>query len=136
VSISTAPFLPPALLHWVLQEWSRLAAIDSGIPDALVEKIAIAYAQTGQYRPAVQWVKQLPLRDRPLLQIKLMSAIAGVAHRQGEAQWANGLLQQTLQSLAPLLRAYDERVKREGGDLLERHRFKPQALALIALVYA
>ena len=59
-----------------------------------------------------------------------------MAHRQGEAQWANGLLQQTLQSIDPLLRAYDERVKREGGDLLERDRFKPQALALIALVYA
>ncbi|HEY9748174.1 MAG TPA: hypothetical protein V6C63_05830, partial [Allocoleopsis sp.] len=121
---------------WVRQEWPRLAKIDGGLTDESVEKIALAYAQTGQYRQVVQWVKQLPLSDRPLLQIKLRTAIARVAHRQGETQWANGLLQQTLQSIDPLFQAYDQRIQREGGDLLQRDRFKPQSLALIALVYA
>ena len=121
---------------WVRQEWPHLAALDYGLQDDRVEKMAIAYAQMGQSRQALQWVKQLPISDRPLLQVKLMTAIARVAHRKGETQWANELLQQTLQSIDPLLQAYDERIKREGGDLLERDRFKPQALALVALVYA
>ncbi|MEP0871426.1 hypothetical protein NDA01_16580 [Trichocoleus desertorum AS-A10] len=122
--------------EWVRQEWPRLAALDYGLQDDRVVKMATAYAQSGQHHQALQWAKELPISDRPLLQVKLMTAIAREAHRQGETQWANELLQQTLQSLDPLLRAYDERIKREGGDLLERDRFKPQSLALVALVYA
>jgi hypothetical protein len=66
----------------------------------------------------------------------LLSAIALNADQSGATEWANGLLQQTLQTIDPMVAAYQKKIEREGGDLFERDRIKPQALAAIAVVYA
>jgi hypothetical protein len=95
-----------------------------------------AYAQKGQHKKAVQWVEQLPLDNRPVLYVKLLATIALSAAQSGETEWANKLLNQALQSIDPMVVAYQERMDREGGDLFERDRIKPQSLAAIALVYA
>jgi hypothetical protein len=89
--------------------------------------MATAYAQTGQPQKALEWVQQLPLDNRPVLRIKLLAAIALKAHQSGASEWANGLLQQSLQTIDPMVVADQERMEREGGDLFERDRIKPQA---------
>jgi tetratricopeptide (TPR) repeat protein len=124
--------------EWIRQQWSQFSAIDYGsvLQDWQVVNMATAYAQTGQHLQAVQWVQQLPLDNRPVLRIKLLAAIALKADQSGATEWANRLLQQSLQTIDPLVTAYQERMEREGGDLFERDRIKPQALAAIAVVYA
>lgn len=124
--------------EWIRQQWSQFSAIDHGylLQDWQVVNMATAYAQTGQHQKALQWVQQLPLDNRSVLRIKLLAAIALKADQSGATEWANGLLQQSLQTIDPMVVAYQERMEREGGDLFERDRIKPQALAAIAVVYA
>lgn len=124
--------------EWIRQQWSQFSAIDHGylLQDWQVVNMATAYAQMGQHQKALQWVQQLPLDNRQVLRIKLLAAIALKADQSGATEWANGLLQQSLQTIDPMVVAYQERMEREGGDLFERDRIKPQALAAIAVVYA
>ncbi len=124
--------------EWIRKQWSQISAIDYGsvLQDWQVVKMAAGYAQTGQHLQAVQWVQQLPLDNRPVLYIKLLATIAQKAHQSGATEWANRLLNQTLQTIDPLITAYQEKISREGGNLFERDRIKPQALAAIAVVYA
>ena len=124
--------------EWIRQEWSKISAIDYGfgLQDWRVVKMADAYAQNGQHLQAVQWVQQLPLDNRPVLRIKLLASVALNAHQSGATEWANQLLNQTLQTIDPMVTAYQEKIEREGGDLFERDRVKPQSLAAIAVVYS
>jgi tetratricopeptide (TPR) repeat protein len=124
--------------EWIRQQWSQFSAIDYGsvLQDWQVVNMATAYAQTGQHLQAVQWVQQLPLDNRPVLRIKLLATIALNADQSGATEWANRLLNQSLQTIDPLVTAYQKKIEREGGDLFERDRIKPQALAAIAVVYA
>lgn len=122
--------------NWISKQWSEISGIGYGFQDWQVEKLAKAYAQTGQYQPAVEWVNQLPIDNRYLLKIKLLSAIAQVAHNSGETAQANQLLQQALETIDPMVIAYQKQIDREGGDISDLQRLKPQSLALIAVVYA
>jgi len=124
--------------EWIRKQWSQISAINYGsfLQDLHVVKMTAAHAQKGQHKKAVQWVQQLPLDNRPVLYIKLLATIALNAAQSGETEWANKLLNQALQTIDPMVVAYQERMDREGGDLFERDRIKPQSLAAIALVYA
>lgn len=122
--------------EWVRKEWNRIIKINYGLQDWQIESLAKAYAKTGKYDQAVQWVKQLPLEYRPQIEVKSLTTIALVAHQAGQTTWANRSLQQTLASIDPLAKAYTDRINQEGGNLFEIDRFKPQALAYVALVYA
>ncbi|HBB31238.1 MAG TPA: hypothetical protein DDZ80_28245 [Cyanobacteria bacterium UBA8803] len=124
--------------EWIRQEWNQILAVDygSGLQDWQVLNMATAYAQKGQHAQALQWVQQLPLENRPVLQVNLLATIALKAHQSGATEWANRLLEKTLQTIDPMVAAYQEKIEREGGNLFERDRIKPQALAAIAVVYA
>jgi hypothetical protein len=96
----------------------------------------MSWSLGGCFSSIPQTVLQLPLDNRSVLRIKLLATIALNAHQSGATEWANGLLQQSLQTIDPMVVAYQERMEREDGDLFERDRIKPQALAAIAVVYA
>jgi hypothetical protein len=121
---------------WIREEWAQISSIDYGLMDWQIIQIAKAYAQTGQQSQAVEWVRKLPLENRPLEQIKALSAIALVTAQAGNSTLANQMLEQTLQTIDPLDKAYQARINREGGDLFSLNRFKPTALASIAVVYS
>lgn len=121
---------------WIRKQWNSLAKIDYGPQDQDIVKLAKAYAQTGQYAQAAEWARKLPLDTRPELRIKLLTAIAQSAHQAGNTAWAKQLLQQTLASVDPLTKVYQAQIEQGGGNLFERDRFKPKALANIAVVYA
>ncbi|MEB3294475.1 MAG: hypothetical protein VKJ24_15065 [Synechococcales bacterium] len=122
--------------EWIRQEWATIATIDYGLQDWQIIEMATTYAKTGKQAQAADWVRQLPLDHQPTTQIKALAAIALIAHRAGNSSFANQLLAQTLQSVDPLDRAYRDRIHREGGNLFSLDRFKPTALASIALVYS
>ncbi|MBW4540991.1 MAG: hypothetical protein KME43_17915 [Myxacorys chilensis ATA2-1-KO14] len=121
---------------WIGTEWTRISGIDYGLHDWQIVNMATVYAETAPYEQAVQWVNQLPLDNRPLSRIRSLAAIALTMHRSGNVTLANQLLKQTQQRIDVLDRANRAKIEREGGDLFDRDRFKPQALAAIALVYA
>jgi hypothetical protein len=121
---------------WIREEWAQISSIDYGLMDWQIIQIAKAYAQTGQQSQAVEWVRKLPLENRPLEQIKALSAISLVTTQAGNSTLANQMLEQALQTIDPLDKAYQERINREGGDLFSLNRFKPTALASIAVVYS
>ncbi len=120
---------------WVLQEWNRIAAIDYGPQDWQMIQLATAYAQTGQYNEAVAWVEELPVENRFGLDVKLLAAIALTAHENGNTEWAKELLQKTLGTIDETVARYQAEIDRNGGDLFERDRIKPRALAVIAATY-
>jgi len=121
---------------WVRQQWATISTIDYGLQDWQIVQIASTYAKTGKYAQAADWVRQLPLDNQPTTEIKALAAIALIAHQAGNISFANQLLEQALQSVEPLDKAYRDRINREGGDLLSLDRFKPTALASIAVVYS
>lgn len=121
---------------WIREDWAQISSIDYGLMDWQIIQIAKAYAQTGQHSQAAEWVRKLPLENRPLEQIRALSAIALVTAQAGNSTLANQMLEQALQTIDPLDKAYRERINREGGDLFSLERFKPTALASIALVYS
>jgi tetratricopeptide (TPR) repeat protein len=119
--------------NWIRKEWERITAIDFGVQDGQMVQIATAYAATGQYAQAAQWVQQLSLANRPVLQVRLLAAIAIKAHQAGQTRWSINLLQQTLQQIDTLVTTYDRQFP---GNPTERDRIKPGALTAIAVVYS
>ncbi|MBD2060616.1 tetratricopeptide repeat protein [Oculatella sp. FACHB-28] len=127
VAIATQQF------EWIGKEWSRIAAIDYGPQDQQMVEIASAYAASGQHIEAAEWAQQLPLANRPVLRVRLLTAIALKAHQAGETSWANDLLQQTLQSVDSLTTTYQRQFPE---DLTQGPLVKPSALTAIAVVYS
>jgi tetratricopeptide (TPR) repeat protein len=121
---------------WILKEWPRIAKIDYGLQDFEVEKIATTYAQNGRHVQALNWVQQLPIANRPVLQLKLPAAIARVAHQSGQTTWARNLLQTTDTQIDALTKAAQDRLKQSGGDTLEPIDIQYTGHAAIALVFA
>lgn len=114
---------------WIRQEWATISTIDNGLQDWQVIQIATTYAKTGKYAQAANWVRQLPLNNRPATDIKALSAIALVAHHRGNTNFANQLLEQALRSTE----AMDKVI---GNDPSSLSHFKSIALASIAVVYS
>jgi tetratricopeptide (TPR) repeat protein len=88
---------------------------------------------TGQSTQAAEWAQQLPLANRPVLRVRLLTAIALKAHQAGQTTWTNELLQQTLQSVDSLATAYQRQFPK---DLTQGPQIKPSALTAIAVVYS
>ncbi|MBD2068178.1 hypothetical protein H6F93_11715 [Leptolyngbya sp. FACHB-671] len=119
--------------EWIGKEWNRIAAIDYGPPDQQMVEIATAYAASGQHVEAAEWAQQLPLANRPVLRVRLLTAIALAAHQAGQTTWANDLLEQTLESVDSLAATYQRQFP---DDLTQSPLIKPSALTAIAVVYS
>lgn len=81
---------------WIREDWAQISSIDYGLIDWQIIQIAKAYAQTGQHSQAADWVRKLPLENRPLEQIRALSAIALVTAQAGNSTLANQMLEQAL----------------------------------------
>jgi tetratricopeptide (TPR) repeat protein len=121
---------------WILKEWPSIAKIDYGLQDFEVEKIAVAYAQNGRHAQALNWVQQLPLANRPVLQLKLRAAIARVAHQSRQTDWARNLLQTTDSQIDGLVKVAQDQLKQSGGDTSVPIDIQYTGRAAIALVFA
>jgi hypothetical protein len=121
---------------WILKDWNQIAKVDGGLYDANVEQIVKLYTPKGQHERALKWVEQLPIANRPVLQLKLRAEIAHQAHRSGQTAWAKTLLQRTQQLIPTLVKTAEEKLKREGGDTQEPIDIQYTGASAIALVYA
>jgi tetratricopeptide (TPR) repeat protein len=122
--------------NWILKEWNQIAKVDGGLFDSDVERLVRISAQTGQPEKVLKWVEQLPIANRPVLQLKLRAEVARQAHRSGQTVWARNLLQRTQRLVPTLVTAAQEKLKREGGDVQEPADIQYTGVSAIALVYA
>lgn len=119
--------------EWIAKEWQNLKkTIDNSENPYLLEAVAIAYTKTGKYEEAVKWVEKFTVPLKPIVKVNLFGAIASVAGRNGNSQFATNLLQKSVE-LTNKFTKVDFNGFPDGGT---PDSIKAQTLATIALKYA